>query len=74
MYCFFVDALHPSQQFYRELSENVGHFIHGHFGLERFGPDISAMDISATKKPKGKVSAITVNHKVWVGVCACINV
>ena len=62
MYSFFFDdALHPSQQFYRELSENVGHFSHRHFGLEPFGRDISAMDISATKKPKGEVSAITIN-------------
>ena len=72
MYSFFFDALHPSQQFYRELSENVGHFSNRHFGLERLGPVISAMDISAMKKPKGR--GFGYNHKLWVGVRACINV
>ena len=32
---------------------NVGHFGHRHFGLGRFGPDISAMDVSATENAKG---------------------
>ena len=51
---------------------NVGHFGHGHFGLGRFGPDISATDVSATKNAKG--GRFGQNHKLWVGVCACINV
>ena len=52
--------------------KNVGHFGHGHFGLERFGPDISATDVSATENVKG--GRFGQNHKLWVGVCACINV
>ena len=51
---------------------NVGHFGHGHFGLGRFGLDISAMDVSATENAKG--GRFGQNHKLWVGVCACINV
>ena len=51
---------------------NVGHFGHGHFGLGRFGPDISATDVSATKNAKG--GRFGHNHKLWVGVCACISV
>ena len=51
---------------------NVGHFGHGHFGLGRFGLDISAMNISATEYAKG--GRFGQNHKLWVGVCACINV
>ena len=51
---------------------NVGHFGHGHFGLGRFGPDISATDVSATENAKG--GRFGHNHKLLVGVCACINV
>ena len=51
---------------------NVGHFGHGHFGLGRFGPDISATDVSASENAKG--GRFGHNHKLWVGVCACINV
>ena len=46
---------------------NVGHFGHGHFG-----PDISATDVSATENAKG--GRFGQNHKLRVGVCACINV
>ena len=53
-------------------SRNVGHFGHGHFGLGRFGPDISAMDVSARENAKG--GRFGQNHKLWVGVCTCINV
>ena len=49
------------------LFRNVGHFGHGHFG-----PDISATDVSATENAKG--GRFGQNHKLWVGVCACINV
>ena len=49
---------------------NVGHFGHGHFGLGHFGPDISATDVSATKNAKG--GRFGHNHKLWVGVYACI--
>ena len=45
----------------------VGHFGHGRFGLGCFGPDISA-----TENAKG--GRFGQNHKLWVGVCACINV
>ena len=38
----------------------------GYFGLGRFGPDISA-----TENVKG--GRFGHNHKLWVGVCACIN-
>ena len=51
---------------------NVGHFGHGHFGLGRFGLDISAKDVLATENAKG--GRFGQNHKLWVGVCACINV
>ena len=51
---------------------NVGHFGHGHFGLGRFGPDISVTDVSATENAKG--GRFGQNHKLQVGVCACINV
>ena len=51
---------------------NVGHFGHGHFGQGRFGLDISATDVSATENTKG--GRFRQNHKLWVGVCACINV
>ena len=51
---------------------NVGHFGHGYFGLGRFGPDISAMDVSATENDKG--GRFGQNHKLRVGVYACINV
>ena len=51
---------------------NVGHFGHGHFGLGRFGPDISATDVSARENAKG--GRFGQNHKLWVEVCACINV
>ena len=44
----------------------------GHFGLGRFGPDISATDISATENAKG--GSFGHSHKLWVGVSACINV
>ena len=44
----------------------------GHFGRGHFGPDISATDVSATKNVKG--GRFGHNHKLWVGVCACINV
>ena len=54
------------------LKTNVGHFGHGHFGHGRFGPDISATDISATENGKGV--RFDQNHKLWVGVCACITV
>ena len=53
------------------LTLNVGHFDHGHFGLGRFGPDISATDVSATENAKG--GRFGHSHKLWVGVCACIN-
>ena len=49
-----------------------GHFGHGHFGLGRFGPSISATDVSAMENAKG--GRFGQNHKLWVGVCACINV
>ena len=47
----------------------VGHFDHGHFGLGRFGPDISDMDISATKGQMWmyKCGRFGHNHKLWVG-------
>ena len=32
---------------------NVGHYGHRHFGLGRFGPDISATDVSATENALG---------------------
>ena len=51
---------------------NVGHFGHRHCGLGRFGPDISAADVSATENAKG--GRFGQNHKLLVGVCACINV
>ena len=54
------------------LSLNVGHFGHGHFGLGRFDPDISATDVSATEIAKG--GRFGQNRKLWVGVCARINV
>ena len=54
------------------INMNVGHFGHGHFGLGRFGPDISATDVSDTENAKG--GCFGQNHKLWVGVCACINV
>ena len=54
------------------MQPNVGHFGHGHFGLGRFGPDISATDVSATENAKG--GRFGQNHKLWVGVRACINV
>ena len=38
----------------------------GYFGLGRFGPDISA-----TENVKG--GRFGPNHKLWVGVCACIH-
>ena len=44
----------------------------GHFGLGRFGRDISDTDVSATENAKG--GRFGQNHKLWVGVCACINV
>ena len=50
---------------------NVGHFGHGHFGLGRFGLDISATDVLATEKAIG--GRFSHNHKLWVGVCACIK-
>ena len=53
-------------------STNVGHFGHGHFGLGCFGPDILATDVSATENAKG--GRFGQNHKLWVGVFACINV
>ena len=43
----------------------------GHYGLGRFGPDISARDVSATENAKGR--RFGQNHKLWVGVCACIK-
>ena len=46
---------------------NVGHFGHGHFG-----PDFSATDVSATENAKG--GRFGHNHKLGVGVCACINI
>ena len=46
---------------------NVGHFGRGHFGLGRFGLDISAME-------DAKGGRFGHNHKLWVGMCACINV
>ena len=45
---------------------NVGHFGHTHFGLGRFGPNISATDVSATENAKG--GPFGQNHKLWVGV------
>ena len=54
------------------IQQNVGHLGHGHFGLRRFGPDIWATDVSATENAKG--GRFGHNHKLWVGVCACINV
>ena len=51
---------------------NVGHFGCGHFGLGRFGLDISATDVSAMENAKG--GRFGQNHKLWVGVCASINV
>ena len=51
---------------------NVGHFGHGHFGHGRFCPDISAMDVSDTENAKG--GRFGQNRKLWVRVCACINV
>ena len=35
------------------IPSNVGHFSHGNFGLERFGPDISATYVLATQNAKG---------------------
>ena len=46
-------------------------FRPGHFGHGRFGPDISATDVLATENAKG--GHFGQNHKLWVGVCACIN-
>ena len=50
-----------------DVLTNVGHFRHGHFGLGRF-----SLDISATENAKG--GRFGQNRKLWVGVCACINV
>ena len=44
----------------------------GHFGHEHFGPDISATYVSVTENAKG--GRFGNNHKLWVGVCACINI
>ena len=46
---------------------NVGNFGHRHFGYGRFGPDILAME-------NAKGGRFGQNHKLWVGVCACLNV
>ena len=51
---------------------NVGHFGHRHFGLGHFSPDISATNVSAKENAKG--GRFGPNHKLWVGVRACINV
>ena len=42
----------------------LGHFGHRHFGLGRFGPDISATDVSAMENAKG--GRFGHNHKLWV--------
>ena len=54
------------------VDRNVGHLGHGHFGHGHFGPYIWATDIWATENAKG--GRFGHNHKLWVGVCACINV
>ena len=46
---------------------NIGHFGHGHFGL-----NISVMDVLASENARG--GRFGHNQKLWVGVCACINV
>ena len=46
---------------------NIGHFVHGHFGL-----NIWATDVSASENARG--GRFGHNHKLLVGVCACINV
>ena len=61
----------PNSLDHAHFLSDVGHFGHGHFGLGRFGPDISASDVSATENAKG--GRFGDNHKLWVGVCACIN-
>ena len=67
--CFYPTVIHNHLLLY---NMNVGHFGHGHFGLGRFGLDISATDVSATENSKG--GRFGQNHKLWVGVCTCINV
>ena len=44
---------------------NVRHFGRGHFGLGRFGPDISATEFRPRKMPKVDVSAITIICGLW---------
>ena len=48
------EVLKSNQPSRHIMNLNVGHFDHGHFGLGRFGPDISPT-------PKVDVSAKTIN-------------